>query len=237
MSQEGIKVLFSEQYIALRRKETRIYTDSEVLLLPEISGDHMHAKEWQIRKRSCSRLMNYLRQRGSLKILEVGCGNGWLSHQLSTLPGSHVTGMDINELELNQAKRVFFDYKNLSFIYEDLRHLSGNASFDIVVFAASIQYFKSLDETINIALKSLGRGGELHIIDSPFYNLKDIAGARNRTKEYFSKTGFHEMENYYFHHSIESLQGFHYTFLHNPYSLGNKFFRNRNLFFWVRITK
>jgi ubiquinone/menaquinone biosynthesis C-methylase UbiE len=237
ITQKGSSIPFSEQYIALRKKEARIYTDSEVLHLPDISRDHIHAKEWKVRKHSCSRLMNYLKKKGPLEIVEVGCGNGWLSNQLSNLPGCHVTGMDINALELSQAKRVFSNNPNITFFYGDIHQLGGKGLFDVVIFAASIQYFESLQETINLAMKSLRSGGELHIIDSPFYHLKEISSARTRTKEYFSKTDVPEMENYYFHHSIESLKEFHYTFLQNPHSLKSKLLRNRDPFFWIRIRK
>ena len=68
---------FEKLYLQLREKEKRIYTDEEVIALPEIAEGHPHYAEWQMRKQSAKRLVTYLqREQRPLKILEVGCGNG-----------------------------------------------------------------------------------------------------------------------------------------------------------------
>src|SRR5215213_11952226 len=88
---------FEELYISIRKKEQRIYTNEEVALLPDIYPDHIHYHEWQIRKRSSERLINYLSKKNRpLKILEVGCGNGWLSARMAAVDKWEVTGIDIN---------------------------------------------------------------------------------------------------------------------------------------------
>src|SRR5256885_16517519 len=98
---------FEESYIALRRKENRIYSDKEVAQLPDIDIQHQHFKEWMIRKASAKKLINFFKKKKQpLKILEIGCGNGWLSNQLSGIENSDVTGLDINMEELQQAGRV-----------------------------------------------------------------------------------------------------------------------------------
>ena len=76
---------FEQLYVDLRSNEQRIYSDEEVAWLPDVDEDHVHKKEWQIRKVSAEKLVQYLKhKKRPLKILEVGCGNGWLSCQLST---------------------------------------------------------------------------------------------------------------------------------------------------------
>ncbi len=73
-------------------------------------------------KRTARRLVHYLGARKkTLEILEVGCGNGWLTHQLADIPGTRVTGLDINFTELQQAARVFSNDPNLRFIHGDMR--------------------------------------------------------------------------------------------------------------------
>src|SRR5580658_4862747 len=105
--------IFEKIYITIRRMENRLYTDDEVENLPMISPKHTHSNEWAIRRRSSRRLINFLlKKQFRLRILEIGCGNGWLAHSLAVIPGSEITGLDINFTELQQAARVFNEVPN-----------------------------------------------------------------------------------------------------------------------------
>ena len=231
--------LFEERYLLARRKEKRMYHDEEVKLLPEIDAFHPHYKEWQVRKKSGIKLYKYLlAKRRALNIFEAGCGNGWLSHQLSAIPGASITASDLNLAELQQAARVFSDISNIKFVYGDSSTvLSGNNKYDIIVFAASIQYFSSLPEILQIALAHLNEGGEIHILDSNFYTVKNLAAAKKATVDYYNELGFPEMAYHYFHHSIESLHSFHNRFLYNPASFRHRLLLGKHPFPWVCIKK
>ena len=132
----------------------RVYNDDEVSHLPFIHSSHTHYKEWKIRSRSALRLCNYLESKNKpLSVLEVGCGNGWLSARLAELMNSTVTGIDINTSELTQAQRVFGDKANLHFAEGGLESLLYDIRFDVIIFAASIQYFPFFDEVVrNLSL-------------------------------------------------------------------------------------
>jgi ubiquinone/menaquinone biosynthesis C-methylase UbiE len=228
---------FEALYIGLRKKEGRIYTDEQVCKLPSIADSHPHFKEWQLRKESTERLVTYLqKQNEPLKILEIGCGNGWLSQCLASIPGSHVTGTDINFTEVQQAARVFSGISNLHFIYSHAEQgLFDDAQFDTIVFAASIQYFPSVEAILNKVLRLVKPSGEIHIIDSHFYSLPDISAARQRSQLYFEAIGFPEMAKCYFHHPLDNLQSFNYSILYDPNSLFNRFLKNKHPFYWIHI--
>jgi ubiquinone/menaquinone biosynthesis C-methylase UbiE len=225
-------------YIDLRCHERRLYTDEEVAWLPDIADDHVHKKEWEIRKTSCRQLIKYLNRRNKLlKILEVGCGNGWLSYQLSQIPDSNIIGLDVNLAELQQAERVFHGTPNLNFIYGELSSLSVSEKFDIIVFAASIQYFALFTGIIEAALDRLKDSGEIHITDSHFYYETDVEDARQRSHHYFQSKGFDRMDDFYFHHSLKDLDGFNYTILYDPNAVLNKILKRKNHFHWICIKK
>jgi len=228
---------FEKLYISLRKKEGRIFTEKEIRKLPDVPKTHPHFKEWKIRKNSCNKLFRYIKQKGHVcNILEIGCGNGWLSAQLSEITKGEVTGIDVNRIELKQAKKVFASKRNLHFIAGDIRNgIPGDKKFDLIVFAASIQYFKSLNEIINCALQYLTLQGEIHILDSHFYLPEKIFSATQRTKKYFSEIGFPAMSKYYFHHSLRELQPFNYKILFNPNSLFNRLPFRKNPFFRIVI--
>jgi len=230
---------FESMYVDLRIAEKRMYTDEEVAWLPDVDEEHIHKKEWDIRKYSSKKLLRYLEnKRRTQKILEVGCGNGWLSYQLSQIAHSNVTGLDINLLELQQAERVFAEIPNLNFVYGVLD--SGALKlekFDVIVFAASIQYFPSFKEVMQTAMGRLNENGEVHILDSHFYFETEVEEARQRSHEYFHSRGFARMNEFYFHHSLKDLDGFKYVILHNPHSVVHRVFRKKNPFYWICIKK
>jgi ubiquinone/menaquinone biosynthesis C-methylase UbiE len=228
---------FSDLYFRLRQKEGRIYSDDEVARLPEINISHSNYHEWQLRKISSDRLrMFLLNKKRSLQILETGCGNGWLSAKLSAVPESHVTGIDINTAELNQAKRVFSKIRNLEFFNCPLQdEMFKSRKFDIIVFAASVQYFSSLPDILSDAYSLLAPEGEIHIIDSPFYKMNELENARRRSLAYYSSLGFSEMAWHYHHHSLEDIKKFRYKILYNPDSFFNRIKKNKNPFYWICI--
>jgi 2-polyprenyl-3-methyl-5-hydroxy-6-metoxy-1,4-benzoquinol methylase len=232
---EAVDTAFGDLYIDVRNQEKRVLTDCQVMFLPDIEPTHIHYKEWQIRKRSAKRLVDYLKQKNkSLNILEVGCGNGWLSSLLLTIKGSKVTGIDINEPEIMQAKRLFKN-AGLDFICAgfDPQMFAGQ-KFDIILFAASIQYFPALKSILEKVLLCLTPNGEIHIIDSNFYSPSQVESAARRTETYYNEMGYPEMTAYYFHHTVTDLRPFNYRVLFNPNRLINKIGK-KDPFYWVTV--
>lgn len=232
---------FQSQYIALREKENRLYSDEQVRQLPLIERSHPHYREWLIRKGSLNRLIKHLRKmQRPLNILEVGCGNGWLANRLAEIPSATVTGFDINLEELDQAKRVFGDKSNLHFkAVNPFLFKNNENSFDIIIFAASIQYFSAPAAIIHDALQHLQPDGSIHIIDTHFYRAEEVPAARQRTIDHFTSLGFPEFADHYFHHSLAALDNFNYCIRHDPRSLRNRLIgrRGKNPFYWIIIQK
>ena len=231
------EVLFEKKYIVIRSLENRLCTDEQLIKLPDMPAEHPHYREWQTRKRSAFRLVRYLAGRKkSLEILEVGCGNGWLTHLLAELPGTKVTGVDINFTELQQAARVFSNDPNLRFIHGDIRSgILEDRWFDCIVFAATIEYFPSLKKILHFCLSCLKPGGEIHVIDSPFYRSEQLERAKRQSQAYFASFGYPEMADYYYHHNIDDLRSFHHNLLHNPHSVRSRFLRVNNPYPWIRV--
>jgi protein-L-isoaspartate O-methyltransferase len=231
---------FESAYLTCRSRENRMYADEIVRQLPDCAESHPHTHEWQIRKRSCEKLLAclYTKQQ-PLRILEIGCGNGWLCHRLSVLPGSCITGMDVNATELQQAARVFHDRENIAFRHADAgQGLPDSPPYDIILFAASMQYFRQPADILERCMKQLAQDGEIHIIDTHFYPTKVMAAAaRERSHQYYQQIGSPEMQEYYFHHAIGSLAPFRYVLRYNPLSLRNRLSAKQHPFHWIIITK
>lgn len=227
---------FEKLYLSVRNKEHRVYTNNELLTLPDINLTHIHHDEWHVRKASSKKLIHYFEKKNKpLQILEIGCGNGWLSHKLAEIPQTKVTGLDINYAELEQGASVFLE-KNLQFVYGDIRkNVLQNLQFDMIVFAASVSYFSSLHEIIKIAIQHLTVEGEIHLIDSFFYDKENILAAKQRCKTYYRELGFQEMADSYFHHLLDDFKDFNYVVMQEQNQLLKKIISKKSVFPWIRI--
>lgn len=208
---------FERLYIEVREKEKRIYSDEELTLLPYIDSKHQYAKEWKLRTKTVLRINKYLIKKPSLNsFLELGCGNGWFSAQLALLPQKNVIGLDINEIELTQAARVF-QRDRLNFYYGNIfENFFKENSFDAILLNASVQYFPHFKELINHLFFYLKKDGEIHILDTPFYFINEVSKAHQRSTSYYQKIGAPEMSLFYFHRNWEELNEFNYKLMYNP---------------------
>lgn len=198
-------------YIAVRDAEKRVIDDTLLSKLPDYPGDLIHHQEWKIRSAAFNRFLKTIKRQGKrLNILDVGCGNGWMSARLYAA-GHTVTAVDLNMTELIQAERVFGTHQNLQWIYGDIiKHDIVNAPFDVVVFGASCQYFPDITALTDKVKGTLKENGSIHLLDSFFYADNQIKLARQRTMNYYSRIGFHEMSDHYFHHPSNVLTSLGY---------------------------
>lgn len=216
-------------YLDVRAREGRVLTDEQVLHLPEFKTANVSLhREWRWRSRSLKRLIRYLKYHypaGGLHILDLGCGNGWMSRHLAGLPGTHVWAVDVNLPEIEQGARIAAaaGINNIQFVFADiLENNLPEAHFDQIILAASVQYFPDLQALIPALRRVLKPSGQIHFLDSPFYPTgAKRQAARDATRSYYSKLGVPEMKEYYHHHlwaEIAALGGI-----------------NRNASFWPRF--
>ena len=216
---------FSQLYLSVREKEHRLYDNSEVKILPNYIGiDSQLAHEWELRKLSSKMLKEYLLKFfPNANVLDVGCGNGWFSNFLSS-ETNNIYGLDVNFNELIQAGELFYKQNRVEFIFGDFFQIKFPENlFDVILFASSIQYFDDLHKIIEFCRKLLTPNGEIHILDTYFYKENEVESASLRSKDYYEKIGFPEMNNYYFHHSEKDLEFFKSVQLYNPTSKIKKF--------------
>ncbi len=242
----GPTVPWTETYLRARRLEGRLYPDDVVARLPLAPAADPLRREWLQRADSAARLVAYLsRLPRPLVALEVGCGNGWLANLVAAVPGSDVTGLDVNVVELDQARRVFGDRPNLRFVLADvLAAPMPTPRPTVIVLASVIQYAPDLGALIRRLADWLAPGGEIHVLDSPIYAPDDVPAARERTRRYYAELGVPEMAPVYQHHDWRAFDGFKVDVLSRPGTprarierrlLGRLLGRPRSPFPWLRI--
>jgi ubiquinone/menaquinone biosynthesis C-methylase UbiE len=246
--QDGVYILseindeFESLYLEVRRKEKRVYSDTEVNNLPFISESNPHKNEWKLREKSFLRFKDYLKIKNeNLNILDLGCGNGWFSGNLSKDFNHNFFCADINLTELKQGERVCNSDK-IKFIYADIFTTDFPKDFfSLIILNASVQYFPDLNELFERLFRLLSIKGEIHIIDSPFYSVNEVQNAKKRTMDYYSSIYFPGMARYYHHHTYEALKPFNTKILYNPSSIKNKieilFLIKDSPFPWILIKK
>ena len=100
---DGIYILseinneFENIYLKVREKENRTYSSTELKKLPFASKTNPHKKEWDLRAKSFLRLKKYLNnKKANSNILDLGCGNCWLTGQLSNTFNFNFYCVDVN---------------------------------------------------------------------------------------------------------------------------------------------
>jgi 2-polyprenyl-3-methyl-5-hydroxy-6-metoxy-1,4-benzoquinol methylase len=184
------------------------------------------------------RFLNYLSGKNKkLNILDLGCGNGFFSN-LMALKGHTVTGVDVNLPELKQAATVFKS-SGIKWYYLDiLQEEIPAGKFDIITFCCSFQYFNQPAGLLKRCQELLSDSGEIHIIDSPFYNETTRETARANSAEHFKSLGIGSMSGYYHHNTYEVFKGLDYNFKYRPGSLFSKLLRIKDSPFpWIMIPK
>ncbi|MBK6609360.1 MAG: class I SAM-dependent methyltransferase [Sphingobacteriales bacterium] len=230
MAQNDRSLNFESIYIAARRAEGRIFTDDLVAQLPNLPPNHKLANEWKTRKATLKILEKCLPPSNSLpltsKLLDIGCGNGWFTNWLANrYPDAQTYGLEINQTELEQAKRVF---KHSSIFWDstdifDSNHWQPN-SFDFIFLNSVAQYFSNF-EAVCLHLRQLltnKSDARIFITDTPFYPSDQVEAARQRSKTYYTNLGYPEMADYYFHRQLPlDLKGHPHQFLYRPTFINN----------------
>lgn len=120
---------------------------------------------------SVLRLLGNVRKR---IILDVGCGNGFLAHELS-LQGARVVGFDISAKQVELAKLANKDFPENKFFVAYPNHFSYPQKFDaafaamVLLYSNDLAEMKSFFETIYSALKP---GGFFVLLDLDINLLK-----------------------------------------------------------------
>ena len=216
---------FIADYESVRRSEGRGSTSAKyyrALPFKDLSGHHK--SDWRIRARSYKVLVNNVLTgiqnplERSLKILDLGAGNGWLSNRLAA-QGDRVIAVDllVNEQDGLGAWKQY--EHSFTPVQAEFNHLPVMDRFaDAVIFNASLHYSENYATTLKEAIRVLSRDGRIVIMDSPVYR-RSTSGEKmvqEREGQFKTKYGFAsdnlQSENYLTYERLKQLaQELHLT--------------------------
>jgi SAM-dependent methyltransferase len=171
---------FQRDYMKLRDREGRGSGGVEELLaLPYLNHGTMK-RQWQVHARSYEMFSRRVVAPAALRavgrpldILDLGAGNGWLSHRLQQ-QGHDCIATDlridtVDGLGAGAAYEPFEDqmFRRVAVTFDSLPF--PDRRFDLAIFASSLHYASDLQATFDEVSRVLRSGGRLAVLDSPFY--------------------------------------------------------------------
>ena len=209
---------FIKDYEAVRRSEGRGSNSANyyrALPFKELGGHH--STDWAIRARSFNVLVKNVLTRlqspleRSLKILDLGAGNGWLSNRLAA-QGDRVFAVDLLVNEQDGLGAWKYYENSFTPIQAEFNHLPVMDRFaDAVIFNASFHYSENYSETLKEALRVISAKGLVVILDSPVYRRGDSGEkmVAEREAQFREKYGFAsdnlQSENYLTYARLDQL--------------------------------
>ena len=181
---------FALEYARSRADEGRGYSSEVLLQLPYLKSGP-HARQWAVRARTFDAFMAKIlrpaaaQSRQPLKVLDLGAGNGWLSYRVALeghcaialdIRGDDVDGLGAAGPFLERAASMQCIVAPFDAIPLDSR------SADITLFNASLHYATDLPRLLGEAQRVTRPGGQIAILDSPFYRRAQDGEAMVREK-------------------------------------------------------
>lgn len=163
---------FTQGYQTIRRAEG--YTGRGAAYycgLPEHPANEPDSGIWEIRRKSFARLKQILSRKlpSGGTVLDLGSGNGWLSHQLAAL-GYRPMGMDINtdpDDGLAAVRHYTLTWPAVLTSFDQLPLRDDGV--DMAIFNGSLHYSRQIAATLAETFRVLRPGGSIVIMDTPIY--------------------------------------------------------------------
>ncbi len=146
--------------------------EAYLLNLPYHDTNRRRQSEWLVKARSMEVLFRILNAFGAERIVDLGCGVGWLAYRLA-LGGRETYAVDIvrdDRLGLAAAEvylRTGQYFERICAEIDRLPFLSG--SIDAVICNASLHYATQVQEVVSEAARVLRPGGVFVVMNSPVY--------------------------------------------------------------------
>ena len=171
---------FLADYAKIRHAEGRASRDSAYYRsLPNCDLTGNNSTQWKIRARSFHFFLRNILAREEqrfgrkLDLLDLGAGNGWMSHQL-TSRGHRVVALDIFSDDQDGLGAFSHYPMPISAVVGEFDHPPfRDSSFDLAIFNASFHYSADYARTLTRVRDCLRPSGRLVIIDSPFYEIPE----------------------------------------------------------------
>jgi len=137
--------------------------------------------------------------KGTESLIDIGCGDGKITHLLSTyLPKGRIVGVDSSENMIASARGSFprCHYPNMAFLKMDARELTFREEFDVAFSNSALHWIIDHQTVLSGVHESLDKGGKLLFQMAGKGNAQDILDvmeeyiSEEECKPYFKNFSF-----------------------------------------------
>ncbi|MBC6974331.1 malonyl-ACP O-methyltransferase BioC [Bacillus sp. Xin] len=126
-----------------------------------VSYDQYASVQKKMAQQLLSIMKKHYHKMSSIRILELGCGTGYLTEQLAvSFPNAEIIAIDFAESMIAVAK-TRNHVESVTFRCEDIEHLALSESFDVIISSATFQWLNDLQITLKNLYRYLFEGGLL----------------------------------------------------------------------------
>jgi SAM-dependent methyltransferase len=164
---------FQRQYRIVRERDGyRTGTPAYYRMLPVVPRSDPRADEWRVRRESYAHLQQHVLPgvwQGPIRILDLGAGNGWLSHRLAAF-GHQVVAVDLLDDDLDGLGVCRHYPVTLILVQADFDALPfAPSQFEVVVLNGALHYAPDPEATLRAAIRTMTGNGTLVVMDSPMF--------------------------------------------------------------------
>ncbi len=181
---------FIREYETIRRAEGRSSLDPayyQSLPYRDLSG--RRARDWRMRLASFLTLQRQVlpelekRIGRALTVIDLGAGNGWLSHRIAAR-GHAVAALDLVVSREDGLGAHRFYHEPFTPVQAEFDHLPFvTGTVDLAIFNASLHYSTSYEASLLECRRVLAACGSLVIMDTPIYTKRESGEAMVRERE------------------------------------------------------
>lgn len=119
-------------------------------------------KHASLQRKCAQKLCSFLPDSAPRKILEIGCGTGFLTEELQNkYPQAAILGIDISKEMVASCSQKFVGYQNLSFDRQDGENFISTEKFDLIVSNLTVQWFDNPQTGLQKLCQNLTDKGKL----------------------------------------------------------------------------
>lgn len=178
---------FVDQYRLVRELEGyRRSTPEFYRSLPDVPHDDPQHDEWRVRRESFAHVLTHAAAPSpGARILDLGAGNGWLSHRFAAL-GHRCVAVDWLDDDVDGLGACRHYKASFAAVQADFNALPFEpGQFDLAVLGGSLHYSPAPAASLAEARRMLRPGGALVVMDSPMFARHEdgeamVASARER---------------------------------------------------------